>query len=73
MDALGFAWVVNLPEGNEPLILQKSRGLQGMFAYVAIAPTRGIGVFAAMNEFNVSGFAAMVKTVTDLVGELEPR
>jgi D-alanyl-D-alanine-carboxypeptidase/D-alanyl-D-alanine-endopeptidase len=73
MDAMGLGWVIMLPEDDRPLILQKSGGLQGMFAYVAIAPTRGVGAFAAMNEFNVGGFAAMAKTVNDLVAELAPR
>jgi D-alanyl-D-alanine-carboxypeptidase/D-alanyl-D-alanine-endopeptidase len=73
MDAIGLAWIVMLPEGDRPLILQKSGGLQGMFAYVAIAPTRDIGVFAAINEFNVAGFAAMVATVNGLITDLAPR
>jgi D-alanyl-D-alanine-carboxypeptidase/D-alanyl-D-alanine-endopeptidase len=73
MDAMGLGWVIMLPEGDRPLILQKSGGLQGMFAYVAIAPTRGVGVFAAMNQFDVNGFPAMVKAVNDLVAELAPR
>jgi serine-type D-Ala-D-Ala carboxypeptidase/endopeptidase len=73
MDAMGLGWVILLPDGDRPLILQKSGGLQGMFAYVAIAPTRGVGVFAAMNEFNVGGFTAMVEAVNELVTELAPR
>jgi D-alanyl-D-alanine-carboxypeptidase/D-alanyl-D-alanine-endopeptidase len=73
MDAMGLGWVIMLPEGDRPLILQKSGGLQGMFAYLAIAPARGVGAFAAMNEFNVNGFPAMVKAVNDLVTELAPR
>jgi D-alanyl-D-alanine-carboxypeptidase/D-alanyl-D-alanine-endopeptidase len=73
MDAIGLAWIVMMPEGDRPLILQKSGGLQGMFAYVAIAPTRDIGVFAAINEFSVGGFAAMVATVTSLITDLAPR
>jgi D-alanyl-D-alanine-carboxypeptidase/D-alanyl-D-alanine-endopeptidase len=44
-----------------------------MFAYLAIAPTRDIGVFAAINEFSVGGFGAMVDTVTGLITDLAPR
>jgi D-alanyl-D-alanine-carboxypeptidase/D-alanyl-D-alanine-endopeptidase len=73
MDAMGLGWVIMLPEGNRPLILQKTGGLQGMFSYVAIAPGHGVGVFAAMNEFNVGGFPAMVEAVNELVTELAPR
>ena len=44
MDAMGLGWVVMMPKGNRPLILQKAGGLQGIFSYVAFAPTRGVGV-----------------------------
>jgi serine-type D-Ala-D-Ala carboxypeptidase/endopeptidase len=70
MDAMGLGWVVMMPTGHRPLILQKSGGLQGSFAYVALAPTKGVGVFFAMNEFSVSGFAAAVDTANKLVAEL---
>ena len=73
MDAMGLGWVIMLPEGNRPLILQKSGGLQGSFTYVAIAPTRGVGAFFVMNEFNGGAFEAAVKMTNDLVSELAPR
>jgi serine-type D-Ala-D-Ala carboxypeptidase/endopeptidase len=73
MDAMGLGWVIMLPEGNRPLILQKSGGLQGFFLYVAIAPTRGVGAFFVMNEFNAAGFEAGVKMTNELVAELAPR
>lgn len=73
MDAMSLGWVIMLPEGDRPLILQKSGGLQGFFIYVAIAPTRGVGAFFVMNEFNAGGFAAGVKVTNDLVAELAPR
>ena len=73
MDAMGLGWVIMMPEGDRPLILQKTGGLQGMFAFVAIAPTRGTGVFFAMNEFNVGGFEMAVGTAIKLLSELAPR
>lgn len=73
MDAMGLGWVIMLPKEDHPLILQKSGGLQGMFLYVAIAPTRGVGAFFVMNEFNAAGFPAAVKMTNDLVAELAPR
>ena len=73
MDAMGLAWVIMLPDGDRPLILQKSGGLQGTFSYLAIAPSRGIGVFAAINRFSLGGFDAMVKAVNELVASLAPR
>jgi D-alanyl-D-alanine-carboxypeptidase/D-alanyl-D-alanine-endopeptidase len=73
MDAMGLGWVINLPTVNRPLILQKSGGLQGSFAYLAIAPTRGVGAFFVMNEFTASGFAAAVAASNSLIAQLAPR
>jgi serine-type D-Ala-D-Ala carboxypeptidase/endopeptidase len=73
MDAMGLGWVVMMPKGNRPLILQKAGGLQGTFAYVAIAPTRGVGVFFAMNRFDVAAFSAAVATANGLITDLAPR
>jgi serine-type D-Ala-D-Ala carboxypeptidase/endopeptidase len=73
MDAMGLAWVIMAPEGDRPLILQKSGGLQGVFSYVAFAPARGIGVIAAVNAFDVAAGLAMAKAANDLIVELAPR
>jgi D-alanyl-D-alanine-carboxypeptidase/D-alanyl-D-alanine-endopeptidase len=73
MDAIGLGWIVMQPEGNRPLILQKAGGLQGMFPYTAFSPARSIGVFVAINRFNVSTAMAMAKAANDLIGELAPR
>ncbi len=40
MDAMGLGWVVMMPKGGRPLILQKAGGLQGTFSYMAFAPAR---------------------------------
>ena len=73
MGAMALGWVVVMPEGDRPLMLNKSGGLQGEFSYVVIAPTRGVGVFVSINAFSVGGFAGMVKAANDLVAELSPR
>ena len=73
MDAMGLAWVIMEPEGDRPLILQKAGGLQGVFSYVAFAPSRGIGVCAAINAFDIAAGLAMAKTANDLIAELAPR
>jgi serine-type D-Ala-D-Ala carboxypeptidase/endopeptidase len=73
MDAMGLGWVIMRPEGDRPLILQKTGGLQGEFSYVALAPTRGIGVFASINQFSLGGFDAMAKGVNKLITDLAPR
>jgi serine-type D-Ala-D-Ala carboxypeptidase/endopeptidase len=73
MGAMGLGWVISLPEGNRPLILEKTGGLQGFFVYVAIAPTRGVGAFFVMNEFNAGGFHAAVTATNQFVSSLAPR
>lgn len=73
MDAMGLGWVVNMANGDRPLILQKTGGLQGSFVYMAIAPTRGVAAFFVMNEFNVGGFSAAVAATNSLIAQLAPR
>ena len=73
MDALGLGWVVMQPEDDRPLILQKAGGLQGIFSYVAFAPTRNVGVMAAINAFDFNAGLAIAKTANDLIAELAPR
>jgi serine-type D-Ala-D-Ala carboxypeptidase/endopeptidase len=72
-DALALAWIVMMPNGTRPLILQKSGGLQGVFCYAAFAPTRGVGAFIAINEFNLGAAMAMASTLNDLIASLAPR
>lgn len=73
MDALSLAWIVMMPNGNRPLILQKAGGLQGIFCYAAFAPTRGIGAFIAINQFNFGAALAMAAATNDLIAALAPR
>jgi D-alanyl-D-alanine-carboxypeptidase/D-alanyl-D-alanine-endopeptidase len=73
MDAMGLGWVINMPHDNQPLILQKTGGLQGSFSYLAMAPTRGVAVFFVMNEFSAGAFGAAVAATNKLIGQLAPR
>jgi D-alanyl-D-alanine-carboxypeptidase/D-alanyl-D-alanine-endopeptidase len=73
MDAMGLGWVVMQPRGDQPLILQKAGGLQGIFSYVAFAPVRGIGAFVAINKFDLGAALTMAGVVNHLIGELAPR
>lgn len=73
MDGLALAWIVMMPDGRRPLILQKAGGLQGIFCYAAFAPTRGIGAFIAINQFNFAAAAGMATAVNDLIAALAPR
>jgi D-alanyl-D-alanine-carboxypeptidase/D-alanyl-D-alanine-endopeptidase len=73
MDAMGLAWVIMAAEGDRPLILQKAGGLQGIFSYVAFAPSRNIGVMVAVNAFDFNAGLAIGKAANDLLAELAPR
>jgi serine-type D-Ala-D-Ala carboxypeptidase/endopeptidase len=73
MDAMSLGWVVMMPEGDRPLILQKAGGLQGIFAYIAFAPTRDIAVFVAINKFDFAAATGMAQAVNELIATLAPR
>jgi D-alanyl-D-alanine-carboxypeptidase/D-alanyl-D-alanine-endopeptidase len=73
MDAMGLGWVVMMPRGTRPLILQKAGGLQGIFSYTAFAPTHGVGVFIAINQFNLGAALKMAEVVNELIATLAPR
>jgi D-alanyl-D-alanine-carboxypeptidase/D-alanyl-D-alanine-endopeptidase len=73
MDAISLGWIVMAPQGDRPLILQKAGGLQGIFSYAAFAPTRGVGVFVAINKFDFAAGVAMAGVVNHLIEELAPR
>jgi serine-type D-Ala-D-Ala carboxypeptidase/endopeptidase len=73
MDAMGLGWVVMMPRGTRPLVLQKAGGLQGIFSYTAFAPTRGVGVFIAINQFNLGAALKMAEVVNEFIAALAPR
>jgi D-alanyl-D-alanine-carboxypeptidase/D-alanyl-D-alanine-endopeptidase len=73
MDGIALAWIVMMPEGNRPLILQKAGALQGVFCYAAFAPARGIGAFVAINQFDFGAAQAMTAAVNELITTLAPR
>ena len=73
MDAMGLGWVIMTTDGGRPLILQKAGGLQGMFVYCAMAPSRNIGVFVAINKFDFSAAMGMAVVANELIATLAPR
>ena len=73
MDAISLGWIVMMPKGDRPLILQKAGGLQGVFSYAAFAPMRGVGVFVAINKFDFAAAMTMANVANDLIGDLAPR
>lgn len=73
MDAMSLGWVVMMPEGDRPLILQKAGGLQGTFSYIAFAPARGVAAFVAINKFDFAAAMGMAEAVNELIATLAPR
>jgi serine-type D-Ala-D-Ala carboxypeptidase/endopeptidase len=73
MDGLGLGWIISMAREKRPLILTKSGGIAGFMTYVALAPTRGVGVFVAVNRLNFPMFEGLTSAVHDLVADLAPR
>jgi serine-type D-Ala-D-Ala carboxypeptidase/endopeptidase len=70
---LALAWIVMMPEGDRPLILQKAGGLQGVLCYAAFAPTRGIGAFIAINTFDFTAAKSMADAINGMIAALAQR
>jgi serine-type D-Ala-D-Ala carboxypeptidase/endopeptidase len=73
MNAMGLGWIIMAAEGSRPLILQKAGGYQGMMLYCAFAPSKNIGAFVAINQFNFAAGTGMATMVNDLIATVEPR
>src|SRR3984893_11151337 len=73
MDALGLGWIISFARGHRPPILTKAGGVAGVMTYVVLAPTRGGGVFVAVNRLNFAMFEGLINGVHDLVADLAPR
>jgi D-alanyl-D-alanine-carboxypeptidase/D-alanyl-D-alanine-endopeptidase len=73
MNAMGLGWVIMNPEGDRPLILQKSGGRQGTLSYIALSPARNIGVFISINKFDFPAATAMAELANNLILQLAPR
>jgi serine-type D-Ala-D-Ala carboxypeptidase/endopeptidase len=73
MDALGLGWIISLPKEKRPLIMAKSGGIAGFMTYVVLAPTRGVGVFVAVNRLNFPMFEGLTSAAQELVADLAPR
>jgi len=73
MATMTLGWVGVAPDGDRPMMLNKTGGLQGQFSYVVMAPSRGVGVFVSINQFSIEGFNGMVKAANGLIADLAPR
>ena len=59
--------------GINPLILQKSGGLQGSSCISGDCADPGVAAFFVMKEFGSGGFTAAVAATNGLIGQLAPR
>ena len=73
MDGLGLGWIISMAREKRPLILTKSGGIAGFMTYVVLAPTRGVGVFVAVNRLNFPMFEGLKSGANSLVTDLAPR
>jgi D-alanyl-D-alanine-carboxypeptidase/D-alanyl-D-alanine-endopeptidase len=73
MDAMGLGWVGMMAKDDRPFILQKAGGLQGIFTYVAFAPTRNAAVFIAINKFDFGAAFTMGKFANEMLETIAPR
>ncbi|MCR9087811.1 MAG: serine hydrolase [Rhodobacteraceae bacterium] len=73
MNAMGLGWVIMMPEGDRPLIIQKAGGTNGVFSYIAFAPTRGVGIFIAINQFDFAAGMEMATVANEFLAALAPR
>jgi D-alanyl-D-alanine-carboxypeptidase/D-alanyl-D-alanine-endopeptidase len=48
-------------------------GPAGRFSYLAFAPTRGVGAFVAISQFNFADAQKMSTVANDLIATLAPR
>ena len=54
------------------MILQKSGGLAGFMSFMVVAPSRGVGVFIAVNKMDFGMFAGLTEGADDLIASLAP-
>ena len=73
MDAMGLGWVGMMAKDDRPFILQKAGGLQGIFTYVAFAPTRNAAVFIAINKFDFGAAFTVGKFANEMLETIAPR
>jgi serine-type D-Ala-D-Ala carboxypeptidase/endopeptidase len=73
MDAMGLGWVGMMAKDDRPFILQKAGGLQGIFTYVAFAPTRNAAVFIAINKFDFGAAFTMGEFANEMLETIAPR
>jgi serine-type D-Ala-D-Ala carboxypeptidase/endopeptidase len=70
MDGIALAWLLEMPDGHRPMILQKTGGLAGFMSYIAFAPGRDVGVFVAVNRIDFAMFSDLTDGANGLIASL---
>ena len=73
MDAIALGWLIEMPDGHRPMILQKTGGSFGFMSYIAFAPGRDVGVFVSANRIDFAMFTGLTEGVNELIAMLAPR
>ena len=73
MDAMGLAWVIMYPDGNRPLVYQKTGGRSGIISHLAFSPARGVGLFPAINRFHAYAAAQLATMANTIITDLASR
>mgnify|MGYP000438935703 CR=1 FL=1 len=73
MDAMGLAWVVMHPDGDRPLVYQKTGGRSGIISHLAFSPARGVGVFGAINRFDADAAEQLATLANTIITDLASR
>lgn len=73
MDAMGLAWVIMHPDGDQPLVYQKTGAHSGIVSHLAFSPARGVGVFAAINRFDVTATVDLGTLANTIITDLASR
>jgi D-alanyl-D-alanine-carboxypeptidase/D-alanyl-D-alanine-endopeptidase len=61
------------PAGDRPLIYQKTGGRSGIISHLAFSPARGVGVFAAINRFDVVAAGQLATLANTIITDLASR
>ena len=73
MAGLGLGWVEVAAQANQPMLLVKSGGGAGFMSYIAFAPSRGVGVFLAVNRVDFPMFLGLAGAANNLLASLATR
>ncbi len=73
MAGLGLGWVIVNADGIRPTLIAKTGGGVGFMSYIAFAPGRGVGVFAAINTVSFGAFGKMTEGANGIIANLVTR